>query len=85
MGWHIIFGIEQNVDALLSPTHLVLLIGALLILSSPFRAGWSNNAMKAPGWREFAPPFSLWLSRLEQSASFSCMRGCSVIICLRRR
>lgn len=57
MGWHIIFGIEQNVDALLSPTHLVLLIGALLILSSPFRAGWSNREMTAPNWREFAPPF----------------------------
>jgi hypothetical protein len=57
MGWHIIFGIEQNVAALLSPTHLVLLIGALLILSSPFRAAWNNPAITAPDWREFGPPF----------------------------
>ena len=35
MFWHIIFGIEVSIDALLSPTHLLLLIGALLILSGP--------------------------------------------------
>lgn len=35
MFWHIIFGIEVSVDALLSPTHLMLLVGALLILSGP--------------------------------------------------
>ena len=31
-------GIEVSIDALLSPTHLLLLIGALLILSGPIRA-----------------------------------------------
>ena len=39
MLWHIVFGIEVSIDALLSPTHLLLLIGALLILSGPLRAG----------------------------------------------
>jgi len=36
--WHTLFGIEVSVDALLSPTHLLLLIGSLLILSGPVRA-----------------------------------------------
>ncbi|GMK40341.1 hypothetical protein PCCS19_33970 [Paenibacillus sp. CCS19] len=55
MAWHIIYGIEEDVAALLSPSHLMLLIGALMILSSPFRSAW-NEQQDAPGWRTFAPP-----------------------------
>lgn len=36
--WHGAFGIEVGIDALLSPTHLVLLSGGLLMLSTAFRA-----------------------------------------------
>lgn len=36
--WHTIFGIEVGIDALLSPTHVVLLIGGLLILWTPVRS-----------------------------------------------
>ncbi|MBM7566898.1 hypothetical protein [Paenibacillus sacheonensis] len=57
MIWHTVFGIEQNVSALLSPTHLVLLIGALLILSSPFRAGWHHASLQKPTWSAFTPIF----------------------------
>lgn len=35
--WHEIFGIEANVEALLSPTHLLLLAGGALALSAPLR------------------------------------------------
>ena len=38
MVWHTIFGVEVGVDALVSPTHLVLLTGAALLLSSPIRS-----------------------------------------------
>jgi hypothetical protein len=38
--WHTIFGVETSVDALLSPTHLVLLSGLLLLLSTPLRSFW---------------------------------------------
>lgn len=40
--WHALFGIEKNVEALLSPTHLMLALGAVLILSGPFRATWQR-------------------------------------------
>jgi hypothetical protein len=40
--WHTIFGIEVSIDALLSPTHILLLIGSLLILSGPLRSGWTT-------------------------------------------
>ncbi|GAB3930258.1 hypothetical protein GCM10029976_031640 [Kribbella albertanoniae] len=38
MVWHLVFGVEAGVDALVSPTHLVLLVGGTLLLSSPLRA-----------------------------------------------
>lgn len=38
MAWHLAFGIEAGVGALVSPTHLVLLAGGLLLILSPFRA-----------------------------------------------
>jgi hypothetical protein len=56
MTWHSIFGIEQDVEALFSPTHLLLFAGMALILSSPLRAAWSDPAEPAaPGYRRFLP------------------------------
>ncbi len=40
MVWHTIFGVEEDVDALLSPTHLALALGGALILSGPLRSAW---------------------------------------------
>ncbi|HSD12192.1 MAG TPA: hypothetical protein VLC10_01420 [Patescibacteria group bacterium] len=40
--WHLTFGIEKDVEALLSPAHLILAVGAVLILAGPFRAAWRN-------------------------------------------
>ena len=36
--WHTALGVERGVDALLSPTHLVLFAGLVLILTAPVRA-----------------------------------------------
>jgi hypothetical protein len=56
MTWHTIFGIEQDVEALFSPTHLLLFAGMALILSTPLRAAWSDLAEPAaPGYRRFLP------------------------------
>lgn len=38
--WHTLFGIEAHIDALLSPTHLVLAASGTLIGAGPFRAAW---------------------------------------------
>jgi len=40
--WHEAIGIEVSNEALLSPTHLVLLVGGVLALSGPLRNGWRN-------------------------------------------
>jgi hypothetical protein len=54
--WHTVFGIEQDLEALFSPTHLLLFVGMTLILSTPLRAAWSDPAEPAaPGYRRFLP------------------------------
>jgi hypothetical protein len=57
MLWHIIFGIEQNIEALLSPTHLMIFLGSVLVFSSPFAAAWRSDdpAGDAPSLRAFLP------------------------------
>lgn len=53
MLWHIAFGIEANIDALLSPTHLVLLVAAGLMITGPIRATWHRfrTGDTTRGWR----------------------------------
>ena len=51
--WHVAFGIEANAEALLSPTHLGLGLGACLIASGPIRAAWSRN--EEATWPAFLP------------------------------
>ena len=40
--WHTVFGIEENIDALYSPTHLLLASGLTLAASGAFRAAWAR-------------------------------------------
>ena len=49
--WHSLFGIEANMEALLSPTHLILATGAMLIYTGPLRAAWGRSISETkPGW-----------------------------------
>ena len=54
MIWHTLFGIEVGIDALLSPTHLMLYLGATLLITSPIRAMWHNSSF-TPSFKEFLP------------------------------
>lgn len=38
MAWHQLFGIERGIEALLSPTHLLLAVSMGLLVSGPFRS-----------------------------------------------
>ena len=40
MAWHTLFGLEKSVEALVSPSHLLIFIGLGLTVSGPFRAAW---------------------------------------------
>ena len=48
MGWHLAFGVEAGIDALLSPSHLVLFVGGLLILTSAVRSRWGSGDIASP-------------------------------------
>jgi hypothetical protein len=54
--WHTVFGIEEGVEALLSPTHLLLAGGGLLLISGPFRAALRRfTGVTKPGWKNLIP------------------------------
>src|SRR5687768_6353833 len=55
MAWHTAFGIEVDMEALISPAHLLLVITHLLMISTPLRAAWISKMPRRVGWREFAP------------------------------
>ncbi|MER3481898.1 MAG: hypothetical protein C4332_00720 [Meiothermus sp.] len=40
--WHTLFGIEEDINALYSPTHLLLATGLVLAASGPWRAMWTR-------------------------------------------
>lgn len=42
--WHGAFGFEQGMEALTSPSHVAIMVGALLIVSSPLRSAWERDA-----------------------------------------
>ncbi len=52
--WHTIFGIEVSIRAFLSPTHLMLMMGGILMVSGPVRAA-AARGMRPVRFREFFP------------------------------
>ena len=53
MVWHLLFGIERGVEALFSPTHIMLGLGIGLTVTGPLRAAWNRKATLG-SWRELA-------------------------------
>ncbi len=51
--WHVALGIEADAEALVSPTHLLLAVGAGMIAAGPVCACWL--ARTRPRWPEFLP------------------------------
>lgn len=60
--WHLQFGFEVDVETLLSPPHLLLGTGAVLIVSGPFRAGWRSLPASGPLTRRAGLPLLLSLT-----------------------
>ena len=56
--WHSLFGIERNFAAILSPTHLLLMLSAGLIVTGAFRAAWHSKTAVLP----FSAAWSLALA-----------------------
>ena len=48
MFWHLRFGIEVSLAALISPPHLLLMLALGLIVTGPLRAAWRRPGSRAP-------------------------------------
>lgn len=48
MFWHLRFGIERSLAALISPPHLLLMGSLALIVAGPLRAAWRRPTARAP-------------------------------------
>src|SRR5215472_11871770 len=53
MTWHLTLGIERGFQALISPTHLMLMVSGGLIVSGPLRAAWRRPG-RSIGWPAIA-------------------------------
>lgn len=54
--WHELFGFEANLEALLSPAHLLLATGGILMITGPLRSAYYRlRAGERYGWRELGP------------------------------
>jgi hypothetical protein len=63
--WHELFGFEEDVEALLSPSHLLLATGGVLIASTILRAKWQDISIREfVNWHTFAPLFLSFFSVL---------------------
>jgi hypothetical protein len=76
--WHTVFGVEADLDALFSPSHLALFMGIALIVSSPFRAAWGDPEETRPRLLTFLPPL-LSLALLTSLVAFFLMEFSSFI------
>lgn len=54
--WHTVFGIEQSINILFSPTHLGLGASMFVIVTTPLRSAWANPDLPLrPGLRRLLP------------------------------
>ena len=69
--WHTLFGVETGMDALFSPTHLLLFAGLFLIITAPLKAAWARPDDGTIRWGRFFPA---WLSITLASALMGFLR-----------
>lgn len=48
MLWHTLIGIERGLDTLFSPSHLMLAIGIVLLITGPLRSVWRRGPVTRP-------------------------------------
>jgi hypothetical protein len=54
--WHSLFGFEVGIEPLLSPSHLSLAFGGVLVVTGPIRAAWRRAVPEhEQGWKTLLP------------------------------
>ncbi len=51
--WHELFGSEADIEALLSPAHLLLATSGFIVVTAPLRSAWNDR--KRHGWSAMFP------------------------------
>lgn len=51
--WHEVFGSEADIEALLSPAHLLLAVSGFLVVTGPLRSAWKDHQRQ--GWGQMFP------------------------------
>jgi hypothetical protein len=70
--WHTLFGFEADEEALLSPAHLLLATGAVLLTSGPLRAAWRRTGADDRGnWAGLLPALLSLLTILSIATFFT--------------
>ncbi|TAL42900.1 MAG: hypothetical protein EPN91_07435 [Salinibacterium sp.] len=71
--WHTLFGVEVDVEALLSPTHLLLAFGMSLMVVSPVRAAWNRASGQGAraSWVESWPSIVAYTGLLSLATFFT--------------
>ncbi len=54
LGWHEVFGFEVGLDALISPSHLLLVVSGMMFMSGPLRAALARKTLPQ-GWPALFP------------------------------
>lgn len=84
LGWHTLFGFEADTEALLSPSHLVLASGAVLIITAPLRSLWQRQPAQAENqWANLWPALvsmTLFLSMLTFFMQYATLARPNVLI-----
>ncbi len=81
MFWHELFGFEESLEALLSPSHLILALAGLLINTGPIRALWQRHTDNS--WRALLPAilaFAAITSVFTFFLSFAAVTGKNIIL-----
>lgn len=69
--WHTIFGIEVDVESLLSPTHLMLALGGSIIMCAPFHSLWHRDVTEKPPALAIVLSLTFFISLLSFMTQFA--------------
>ncbi len=60
--WHSLYGIERDIPALTSPTHMLIILGILLVVAGPLRAAYARPVDQVRGLAQLPMIVSVMLT-----------------------
>jgi hypothetical protein len=77
--WHTVFGIEFDVEAAVSPSHLAIAFGILLVVTGPARAAWTRRLFGLPAALSLLYGLSILTIILDYANPFSALFGAGAV------